>query len=54
MQFQVFLHELNQRNFTSAVDEIMERLHNTDIEINYKKIPFDSRSSQEIHRQGKN
>lgn len=49
--WKVFLHELNQRYFTSAIDEIMERLQQrSNIKINYRKIP----SGPEMHRQGEN
>lgn len=49
----VFIHETNQPDFLSAVDEIMKQLKRTGIEINYLKIPYDRKNPQGIQHYSK-
>lgn len=50
----VFVHEAKQKDFLSAVDEIMKRLksNNENIEINYRKVVFERQRSQETLSEG--
>lgn len=50
----VFVHEAKQKDFLSAVDEIMKRLksNNENIEINYRKVLFERQRPQEILSEG--
>lgn len=51
----VFLHEADHDNFTRAVDEIMNGIESkhTDIEINYRKIPYDRQMDEKLKENGK-
>lgn len=51
----VFLHDAGHDNFTRSVDEIMNdvRKKYSDIEINYRKIPYDRQMEEKLRENGK-